>query len=195
MSDQATGILSPYLRKKRIQMAIPYLKGKILDFGCGTGKLSEYVRNEDYLGVDIDDESIMIAKKDYPSYNFCVIREIESIEKKFDTVVALAVVEHIKNPVDYLKKFKKLLNPGGRIILTTPHPSTAWIYSAGSKLGFFSNAASEEHEGFIGYELMKQIAESSGLRIVFYKKFLSGVNQLFVLKDINGSNNFVLGLK
>ena len=47
MADQGTeGILSPYLRRKRIQAATPYLKGGVLDVGCGGGVLATLVERK-----------------------------------------------------------------------------------------------------------------------------------------------------
>jgi len=45
MADQADGFLSPFLRKKRIEMALPFIKGRVIDIGCGVGKLAIICRS------------------------------------------------------------------------------------------------------------------------------------------------------
>ena len=70
MADQAKGLLSPWLRKKRIEMVYPFLKGKVLDVGCGIGFLSQFIDPEHYLGIDIDEESLGIAHLKNPSKRF-----------------------------------------------------------------------------------------------------------------------------
>ena len=56
-------------------MALPHLKGLVLDYGCGTGTIARYVDVDRYLGVDSDPESIDIARGDYPSHSFLVIEK------------------------------------------------------------------------------------------------------------------------
>ncbi len=63
MSDQITGFLSPWLRERRLKMVRSYVQGRVLDYGCGVGVLTEMCKPDFYLGVDIDKESIGIAKR------------------------------------------------------------------------------------------------------------------------------------
>jgi 2-polyprenyl-3-methyl-5-hydroxy-6-metoxy-1,4-benzoquinol methylase len=179
MADQVSGLLSPWLRKKRREMVCPYIRGRTLDYGCGVGVLAEICESDSYLGVDIDEKSITIARKNYPLFRF------ETYVPKteyFDTIVLLAVIEHISAPVSLLKKFKQMLRPEGHIVLTTPSPFFEWIYTIGPKIGLFSMEASKDHEQLIDYRIMQEAVYQAGLVIDRYERFLFGVNQLFVLK-------------
>jgi 2-polyprenyl-3-methyl-5-hydroxy-6-metoxy-1,4-benzoquinol methylase len=179
MSDQITGFLSPWLRDRRLKMVRPYVQGRVLDYGCGVGVLAEMCKPDFYLGVDIDKESIGIAKRTYPHFRF----EYEVPEAgNFDTIVGLAVIEHLSNPVALLEKFKLILEPEGCVVLTTPHPLFRGLHDFGSKIGLFS-PDNDEHEQFIDYRLMEEIATRAGLVIKEYKRFLLGANQLFVLRQ------------
>ena len=62
MADQVNGVFSPWLRARRIETIRPFLKGRILDVGCGVGSLSQFVSSENYLGVDSDDESLRMRR-------------------------------------------------------------------------------------------------------------------------------------
>jgi len=160
-------------------MAQPFIKGKVLDYGCGIGKLAEICDPDSYLGIDIDIKSLEIAREKYPSFRF-EKKYLE--EEQYDSIVLLALIEHIKDPNMFLKRIKFLLDPNGRVILTTPHPSVKRIYSLGSKVGLFSAPAHEEHELFLDYNCMKKIVYQARLKISVYKRFLLGANQLFVIK-------------
>ena len=46
------GLLSPYLRNRRLAMARPLLTGRVLDVGCAEGHLAESVPADRYVGVD-----------------------------------------------------------------------------------------------------------------------------------------------
>jgi len=178
MADQATGLLSSWLRRRRMKIACPHIKGRVLDYGCGVGILSEMCTAGDYYGVDIDEESLQTARHRYPTSFFAT--EIPE-NMTFDTIVLLAVIEHIKMPDSFLRGLKDKLNSCGAIVLTTPHPQMEEIHRMGAKIGLFSAAASEEHESLIDYGKMLCISRAAGLDISVYRRFLFGANQLFVL--------------
>jgi len=178
MPDQTDGLLSPWLRKRRIIAARPYLHGLILDYGCGIGVLSEACSPENYTGFDLDEESISIAKARYPKYRFNITIPRES---RFDTIALLAVIEHIRAPEVLLKELKSILKPQGTIVLTTPNPIINVLHRIGSKAGLFSTEAYEQHEQLIDFRAMRMIAKNAGLKIKLYKRFLFGANQLFLL--------------
>lgn len=182
MPDQINGLLSPFLRTIRINAARPHLRGDILDYGCDVGALSIYIENSKYVGVDIDKESIGIATKTYPNYSFHTLGSFRT-NKKFDTIVGLALIEHIKDPKSFLIELKSYLNKDGRIVLTTPHPYVDKIHFYGSRIGLFSQNAEDEHESLIDFAKMASLTEASGLEIYLYKRFLLGTNQLFILEQ------------
>lgn len=183
MADQVTGILSPYLRRKRIDAVIPYIRGKVLDYGCGTGHMTAFIKPENYLGADIDDESINIALTDRPKYRFLSLPKLAESTERFDTVILLAVIEHVENHLELLMLLKGRLQVGGKIIITTPHPAYDFVHTFGARLGLFSADASEEHEDLVDLKKMNEFAAESGLRVEGYKRFLFGANQLFVLTE------------
>ena len=86
-------------RKKRLQILLKYIdlkKGNsILDFGCGTGYLYEYLQKSGYkvkyTGIDISAEAIKFAKKIYNKKNNCnfILANIleKNLKKKFDFIL------------------------------------------------------------------------------------------------------------
>lgn len=168
-------------------MALPHLKGFVLDYGCGTGTIARHVDTNRYLGVDSDPESIDIARGDYPSHRFLVIEKgdmapIWKVRKSFDTIVLLAVIEHINDPVGFLRELSDYLHDAGRIVLTTPHPVGRFFYEAGALIGLFSVDAAEEHETMLGKRDLSTLAEKSGMKMALYRRFLFFHNQLCVIE-------------
>jgi 2-polyprenyl-3-methyl-5-hydroxy-6-metoxy-1,4-benzoquinol methylase len=180
MADQVqSGLLSPFLRSRRLVVARPLLKGRVLDFGCGTGQLASSVTPEAYLGVDRDKASLEIARQQFPRHQFA---ESLPANSAFDTIIALAVVEHIQQPQHLLQQFKALLGPGGQIVLTTPHPAFEWAHEWGAKLGLCSADAAEEHETLLDAAAMQNLSRAVGLTLADSRRFLFGMNQLFVVR-------------
>lgn len=85
--------------------------------------LHEYIRrlNADVLGVDIDAEGIAILKG--RGYNvICADVETMALGRRFDTIVAGEIIEHLCNPGRALVTLREHLKPSGRLILTTCNP-------------------------------------------------------------------------
>jgi 2-polyprenyl-3-methyl-5-hydroxy-6-metoxy-1,4-benzoquinol methylase len=185
MADQLTGLLSPFLRSRRIRAVRPFLdKGNLLDIGCGTGELARYIDSSRYLGIDRDEESIAIARRKFPAHRFLTLAEFSASPhaSQFDQIVGLAVIEHVEGPQQWLAWLRTLLKPGGRIILTTPHPSMRRLHEFGARIGLFSREGAREHRALIDRHRMAQLAGASGFRIRHFQRFLLGCNQLFILE-------------
>lgn len=67
-----------------------FKNSSVLDVGCGSGDLVPYLRNvkiEKYLGIDIYEPAIKIAKKKYPNENFQNCDLLKKNFHKFDFVI------------------------------------------------------------------------------------------------------------
>ncbi len=182
MADQAGGKLSPYLRKRRIAAALPHLSGRVLDYGCGVGALADIIPSGRYAGVDADVESLDIAKKLHPAHRFYRPDDEELEDGAFDTIALLAVLEHIDDRTAFLRGLGALLAGAGKIVLTTPGPLAGPVHAAGSRMGLFSREAAEEHGKLVGFAEMERLARAAGFHVTLKKRFLLGMNQLFVLE-------------
>lgn len=97
---------------------------KILDLGCGNGRLKEIIGDKfDYYGVDTSGALIRIAKNKYPDGNFFVSKPLSlPFENNFfDKVFCLAVFHHIPSEAirkEFLEEIKRILKPKGQIVLT-----------------------------------------------------------------------------
>lgn len=179
MADQGSeGLLSPFLRNRRFAAARPYLRGRVLDVGCGAGGLARFVQPEAYLGVEMDPTSLALAQAAYPAHRFTPALPMQG--EHFDTIVALAVIEHVPSPAAFLRSLAMLLDTSkdARIICTTPHPAVDFIHGLGSRVGLFSRSANEEHEDLLDRAALGRAGAQAGLAMVEYKRFLLGANQI-----------------
>jgi len=84
-----------------------------LDIGCGHGVLG--MRFKEYIGVDISDYIIEENKKKYPKLSFVTMdaKDVFCIEKRFDIVIAIDVLEHFpENEIEKYLKSISLLDSG-----------------------------------------------------------------------------------
>ena len=103
----------------------PFIKkgDKILDLGCGNGRLFEIVNGAEYIGVDISEKMIQVAKKRYPQAQFLVTSPLSLpfSENTFDKVFCLSVLHHIPSSqlrVQFLREIKRVLKPQGLLFIT-----------------------------------------------------------------------------
>ena len=97
---------------------------KILDVGCGTGLFSYEAakKGANVLGIDFSKDAIEIAKNKFEHLNLEYQSiDVKKIKDKYDVIVSIGTLEHMDNPLQILKLFKKYLKPKGKIIITSPN--------------------------------------------------------------------------
>ena len=101
------------------------VKDKILDLGCGNGRVSEIFENMniDYTGVDISKTLLSIARQKYPDKKFEQIDffKLPFPDNHFDKIYCLSVLHHIpsvKYRIKFLKEARRVLKKDGQLILT-----------------------------------------------------------------------------
>lgn len=92
-------------------------KDSILDIGCANGNLMKHLTKEvSYFGLDISSKAI----EDNPFPSIVSDAEEFKLDKKFDIIVCLEVLEHINNPKKALKNMFDHLRKDGLILVTVP---------------------------------------------------------------------------
>lgn len=100
----------------------------VLDISCGVGYGSYYLASmtkcKEITGIDISEEAVKYANSYFahPKIEFKV-QDInkDALSDKFDLVTCFETIEHIINPLEFLKAIVKSLNARGRIILSVPN--------------------------------------------------------------------------
>ncbi len=98
---------------------------KILDVGCGRGELVAHLskRGFDAMGVDYSADAIRLANEYFPGARFLCgdLRELNFDDASFDRIFFLGVIEHLTDEqiAQALNEFRRLLKPGGMVIMTT----------------------------------------------------------------------------
>jgi len=109
--------------------------GRILDVGCGPGKDSHYIASEGFevVGVDLSEEMIRIAKKNFPRIDFRIMdmRELSFEPNSFDGIfVAFSFIHLPKKGVSgVLIKLYELLKGGGSIYIAVQEDESKEVFS------------------------------------------------------------------
>lgn len=94
------------------------LKGRLLDFGCGSKPYKELFSVDEYIGVDFVNEGHPHDNEQIDVYYDG--KTIPFPEDSFDAVLCSEVFEHVFNLSEILVELNRVLKPGGKILITCP---------------------------------------------------------------------------
>jgi SAM-dependent methyltransferase len=103
-------------------------RARILDVGCGTGAnllmLSKY---GDAEGVDVSEDALAFCReRGLDKVKLGAAEQLPYDDATFDLVTAFDVVEHIDDDLAGLKEMRRVLRPGGRVLLFVPTFMFLW---------------------------------------------------------------------
>lgn len=123
---------APRFNKYMYATIARHCSGKILEIGSGIGNISKHFveDKQDISLTDLRDNYLHTLHKNFPEYSNSIFKldiahsefdnRYASMFEKYDTVFALNVVEHIENDREAISNIKKLIKPGGKIIILVP---------------------------------------------------------------------------
>ena len=111
----------------------PYIKSPALEIGAGIGNISEFFTERKSIVLsDIDQELTKHLREKFNNNKNVHVEELDiasnfgKIKNRFRTIYAVNVFEHIKDDQHALYNAKKLLLPGGRLVLLVPAKKIAY---------------------------------------------------------------------
>lgn len=160
----------------------------VADLGCGHGYSSFYlsIGAKNVVGFDIDLQAINYARSlsqrlkskqvefhAFDGYN------TNFPSNHFDVVVSSDVIEHVHEPILYLKEAYRICSPGGMLLLSTPNgqlaKADAYIIRSHSIYHVIEYTPLE----------LQQMIESSGFKInAFFRQFKIRTNPRFINRFI-----------
>jgi ubiquinone/menaquinone biosynthesis C-methylase UbiE len=110
------------------EFAMQFTAGKsVLDYGCGSGYGADKIADsaKTITAVDVAADAIEYARSHFnkPNLDFrCVLpnANLPFGDKSFEVVLSFQVFEHVTATALYLQEIKRVLSPGGVLVLITP---------------------------------------------------------------------------
>lgn len=119
-------------KRGRSIISCRYIKSKngdcVLDIGCGTAEIREYLSNVEYFGIDPNPDYIDAAKKRFSNLPGCTFlcATVDEVAlnalPKFDIVLASAVLHHLSDAevIRLATLAKAALKENGRLVTIDP---------------------------------------------------------------------------
>jgi len=127
--DRALGLAVPLFPnwRERLDHSVLQLRaqpgGHLLDVGCGVGILVETMGRLGWNaeGIDTDEEVVAVCRARGLRVTLGKLEEQHYPDNHFDVVTMMHVIEHVPDPVEMLREVRRILRPGGQVLMLTPN--------------------------------------------------------------------------
>src|SRR5262245_61971007 len=104
-------------------------RGRLLDLGCGTGGVLPHLAPYgEAIGLDPAPEAAKYCRQREVPMVVGSGLELPFADGSFDAVLALDVIEHVADDVALLREARRVLRPGGVLLVTVP--ALPWLWSS-----------------------------------------------------------------
>jgi SAM-dependent methyltransferase len=120
-------------RRKVIERVVEDLRvparARILDAGCGSGRnMVELARHGTVTGVELADASVSLARERGAGEVIAgSVLEMPFEADSFDLAASLDVIEHLEDDLTALRELRRVVAPGGSLLITVP--AYQWLWS------------------------------------------------------------------
>lgn len=146
-------------------------KVRWLDYGCGHGGLVRYVAERRLCQIEGFDIGWIVDRA--RQQGISVLSQDQIKGQTYDIVTAIEVLEHVSDPLNFLRNVRQLLKPGGLFFLMTGNSEpflerfTTWRY-----------VAPEIHVSYFCPGSLRLALETCGLRPEFFSGFPKGYEKV-----------------
>jgi SAM-dependent methyltransferase len=131
-ADQILALLAYLnpLRRASFDFSVFFLEAKplgcLLDLGCGDGSMLSTLKEFGWQaeGVDFDPAARELASRKGLTVHLGTLADQNFPDESFDAITASHFVEHIPDPLATFKECRRILKPGGQLILITPNAAS-----------------------------------------------------------------------
>lgn len=104
-------------------------QARILDAGCGSGRnMVEFARHGAVTGVELSETSVCLARERGAGEVVAgSVLEMPFADDSFDLAASLDVIEHLEDDLAALRELRRVLAPGGALLVTVP--AYQWLWS------------------------------------------------------------------
>jgi len=131
-----------------------YLRGQTLDVGCGLGDMLRF--RENTVGVDINQLNVQYCTSMGLDAHLMEPDVLPFPDGSFDSVLLDNVLEHIAKPGALLKEIRRVLKPGGNLVIGVP--------------GVLGMQSDLDHKVFYSEEALQSLANKMSFKVehIFY---------------------------
>lgn len=127
----------PDLERRRAFLLSGLRSGdRALDLGCGEGPFTAILAatGAEAVGMEVAEAALRRARAKHPGLDFRLAPidgPLPADDSVFDLVWATEVIEHVGDTARWMSEIRRVLAPGGKLMITTPQHSRLMILARG----------------------------------------------------------------
>ncbi|HYM55768.1 MAG TPA: class I SAM-dependent methyltransferase [Solirubrobacteraceae bacterium] len=142
-------------------------RARILDAGCGSGRnMVELAHHGAVTGVELSEASVCLARdRGVGEVIAGSVLEMPFPADSFDLAVSLDVIEHLEDDLTALRELRRMVAPGGSLLLTVP--AYPWLWSGHDEIN--------HHHRRYTRRSLQRVAEQAGweqVRTTYFNSLL-----------------------
>ncbi len=103
---------------------------RVLDVGCGAGNMAHHLRHYGtVVGMDNNPRPLAVARERGVEVHEGVADDLPFEDEGFDLVALLDTLEHVPNEGRALDECRRVLRPGGKLLITVPAFMFLWSHN------------------------------------------------------------------
>ena len=145
---------------------------RVLDVWSRTGNASRYLFETcpgiEYTGLELSEGMIRLARQKYPQRSFAEgsLVALPFPGGYFDRVVSLETLEHVPVPAQFLRELRRVIKPGGRLVMSLPPAYAEWMTALVD--GLKVNHGEGPHR-FLPSKEVKLLLSQCGFRLLLHR--------------------------
>ena len=178
--------LDHFIAKMRFRAAYPHLRPgtRVCDLGCGLEMaFLDFSEDKIAFGVGVDDQVESGMHGRWQRIRADLRARLPFDDAQFDHVVMLAVFEHLTQPEAVLREARRILVPGGSLIMTWPAALVDPMLNMLHGFQLISDEMeSDEHQKRLPVSEVRKMLQRAGFGDLLHQTFELGLNNLILAK-------------
>ncbi len=186
-SEEDFGIVYKIRSRLEAKRVLSWCRGlnddaRIIDTGCGDGfhlSLLEKYGNKNWTleGIDIDKRAAKMAEDKGLKVHVGSIDRVDLLENSFDLAIMVQTIEHVAEPAGVLRAVRKLLKPGGKVVVVTDNTDSFDFRLF--KNSHWGGYHFPRHWNLFNKGSLTKLAEKTGFEVVNLTTQVSPVNWVY----------------
>jgi SAM-dependent methyltransferase len=178
-------------------------KASVLEIGCSSGYFTKALadRGYDVVGIEYDSEAANAARQLGLKIIYGDIEQpatFRSISDRFDAVLLMDVLEHLRDPKGLLRRLLGLLKPSGRLLCTGPNVAY-WAMRKDLLLGRWNyqdtGIMDRTHLHFYNAKTWQELLERAGYTVEKFQSVEGMIPLEGRLQRMSGLRPLIAGLR